>query len=66
MLLDDDGAGPLAVAAATVNRRLWTRGGRQPTRAGLLALLADAGFAALEVHPTGCGYFSLVTGVRPR
>lgn len=66
MLLDDDGAGPPAVAAADLNMVLWTRQGRQPTRRALFALLAGAGFEALDAAATGCGYFSLVTGTKPR
>lgn len=65
MLLEDEGPSALGAAAAHLQMCLWTRAGRQPTRAGLVALLTDAGFAGVEVVPTGCGAYSLVTGLRP-
>lgn len=65
MVLEDGGPSALAAAAAHLNMCLWTRAGRQPTRAGLVALLTDAGFVGVEVAPTGCGAFSLATGLRP-
>jgi trans-aconitate methyltransferase len=63
MVLDDD-SGPLAVAAASVNMLLWTRGGRQHRRTDLLGWLGEAGFVDLHHQPVA-GYFELLTGRRP-
>lgn len=64
MVLDDDDGGPLAVAAASVNMLLWTRGGRQHRRGDLLGWLAAAGFEDLRHQPVA-GYFELLSGRRP-
>lgn len=57
----DDGGGPLAVAAASVNMLLWTRTGRQHRRGDLLAWLGAAGFADVGHRPV-VGHFELLTG----
>ncbi len=63
MLLDDDGAGPVAAASFSMLMLLATQG-QQFTLGELAAILEGAGFAgvgALPTHP----YFSVVTGYKP-
>lgn len=65
-MLLDDGPGPAAIAAANLNMALWTRAGYQRSRAELVALLTDVGFDTPTVTPVDGGYFTLVTGRKPR
>jgi hypothetical protein len=63
MLLRDDRSGPLATAGFSVVMIAWTEG-QQYTSAALSAMLAETGFVGIRVVPT-CGYYSIVTGVKP-
>jgi cyclopropane fatty-acyl-phospholipid synthase-like methyltransferase len=63
MLLDDDHAGPFAVAASSLSMLLWC-GGQQYTGPELTAMLRESGFREERVIPT-FGYWSIVTGVKP-
>ncbi len=63
MLLDDDGAGPLAAASFAVMLLLAT-GGRQYAARELAELFAAAGFTDVDVSPAW-GYYSLITARKP-
>ncbi|EFL50270.1 O-methyltransferase family 2 [Solidesulfovibrio fructosivorans JJ]] len=63
MLLDDDGAGPLAAAAFSVMLLLAT-GGRQYSARELAAMLTEAGFTDVGVSPA-YGYYALITARKP-
>lgn len=63
-MLLEEGGGPLSVALFSLTMFAATRG-RQRTGRQLGALLAGAGFRAVEVVPAG-GYFSLVLARKPR
>jgi hypothetical protein len=63
LLLDDDRPGPVAVASYSVAMLLWTEG-KQYSGRELAAMLAEAGFADVEVKRT-FGYWGLVTGRKP-
>ncbi|MEJ2760968.1 MAG: methyltransferase [Gammaproteobacteria bacterium] len=63
MLLNDDGAGPLAAAAFSVAMLHGTQG-QQFTFAQLRELLEGAGFTEVSALST-YGYYSLVSGIRP-
>jgi len=63
MLLDDDGAGPVAAASFSLLMLLATQG-QQFTFGELKAILEEAGFVRVgttETHP----YYSVVTGHKP-
>lgn len=62
MLLDDDKAGPGTVAAFSVSMLFGTHG-KQYSGRELSAVLAQAGFGAIQVTPT-FGYWSVVTGTK--
>jgi SAM-dependent methyltransferase len=64
ILYNDEKGGPLAAAAMSVQMLLFCEGGRQYSGRDLTAMLADAGFAELEVNPT-FGYWSIVSGRKP-
>jgi len=64
MLLEEDKAGPLPVATASLNMLLWTEGGKQHTGEQIRDCLEEVGFSSIEIH-RACGYFSLVVGVKP-
>ena len=64
MLMDDDGCGPLPVAAFSLLMLLVTKG-RQFSLPELRTFLERAGFTGIESWRTGGGYFSLVTGIKP-
>ena len=63
MLLDDDGAGPLAAASFSVMLLLAT-GGRQYAARELAAMLQEAGFTDVGVSPA-YGYYALLTARKP-
>ena len=63
MLLDDDGAGPLAAATFSLVMLLGTRG-QQYTFARLRELLRNAGFTDVRVDAT-FAYHSVVSAVKP-
>ena len=63
MLLNDEKTGPFAVAAYSVFMLLATYG-QQYSGPELVEMLAEAGFAQIEVKPT-FGHWSIVTGVKP-
>ena len=63
LLLDDERPGPVAVAAYSVAMLLWTEG-QQYSGRELAAMLAEVGFADVEVKRT-FGYWGLVTGRKP-
>lgn len=62
MLLDDDGAGPLAAATFSLVMLLGTHG-RQYTLGELGMLLKEAGFSSIASTNT-YSYYSLVSGIR--
>jgi acetylserotonin N-methyltransferase len=64
MLMDDDGCGPLPVAAFSIMMLLGTRG-KQYSLAELRAFLEGAGFVDVEAVQTGGGYYSLVSARKP-
>lgn len=63
MLYNVEKTGPLMAAAYSVAMLLWTEG-QQYSGNELSALLAEAGFADIEVQPS-FGYWSIVTGRKP-
>jgi hypothetical protein len=63
MLLDDDGAGPLAAASFSIMMLLAT-GGRQYGARELASMLEAAGFVDVGVT-AAYGYFSLITARKP-
>ncbi len=63
MLLDDDGAGPVAAASFSVLMLLATQG-QQFTFGELRAILERAGFAGITAVPTA-GYYAVTTGYKP-
>lgn len=64
MLFDDDKTGPFAVAGFNINMLVWSVDGEQYSGRDVAQLLADAGFAAIEIKPT-FGYYRIVTGIKP-
>jgi hypothetical protein len=64
MLMDDDGCGPLPVAAFALMMLLITKG-RQFTLPDIRAFLERAGFERIETWRTGGGYYSLVSAHKP-
>ncbi len=64
MLMDDDGCGPLPVAAFSLLMLIGTKG-RQYSLPELRGFLEQAGFVDVEASETGGGYYSLVTARRP-
>ena len=64
MLMDDDGAGPLPVAAFSLLMLIGTKG-RQYSLPELRDFLEGAGFVDVEAQQTGGGYYSLVSARRP-
>lgn len=63
MLYDEGKAGPFTVAGYNVSMLLWTEG-QQFSGEELAQMLAEAGFAAIEVIST-FGYWGIVTGRKP-
>jgi hypothetical protein len=61
ILYDDDKAGPFPAAAFDIVMLLWTPEGQHLSGREVSAMLAEAGFADIEVQPT-FGYWSIVTG----
>jgi hypothetical protein len=64
ILYNDEKSGPLAAAAMSVQMLLFYEGGRQYSGRELTAMLAESGFAEVEVRPTS-GYWSIVSGRKP-
>lgn len=64
MLMDDDGCGPLPVAAFSLMMLLITKG-RQFSLPDIRTFLERAGFRRIEAWQTGGGYYSLVSGYKP-
>jgi hypothetical protein len=64
MLLDDDQAGPVAVAGYSVGMLAWSPDGGQYSGKELSEMLAEAGFGQIEAKPS-FGYNSIVTGIKP-
>lgn len=64
MLMDDDGCGPLPVAAFSVLMLLGTKG-RQYSLRELAAILERVGFVDVGAATTGGGYYSLVSATKP-
>jgi acetylserotonin N-methyltransferase len=64
MLMDDDGCGPLPVAAFSLLMLVGTKG-RQYTLPELRQFLESAGFIDIETARTGGGYYSLVSARKP-
>lgn len=64
MLMDDDGCGPLPVAAFSLLMLIGTKG-RQYSLPELRDFLEQAGFVDVQASGTGGGYYSLVTARRP-
>jgi acetylserotonin N-methyltransferase len=64
MLMNDDGTGPLPVAAFAVLMLLGTKG-RQYSLPELRTFLEQAGFRNVEARRTGGGYYSLVSARKP-
>jgi acetylserotonin N-methyltransferase len=64
MLMDDDGCGPLPVAAFSMLMLIGTRG-RQYSLPELRGFLEPAGFTGVEAFSTGGGYYSLVVARKP-
>jgi len=64
MLMDDDGCGPLPVAAFSLLMLIGTKG-RQYSLPELRDFLVGAGFVDVEAAGTGGGYYSLVSARRP-
>jgi hypothetical protein len=63
MLLHDDKSGPLAAAGYSVVMVAWTEG-EQYTSKELSTMLDEVGFVSIRTVAT-CGYYSIVTGVKP-
>jgi 3-hydroxy-5-methyl-1-naphthoate 3-O-methyltransferase len=64
MLMDDDGCGPLPVAAFAMLMLLITKG-RQYSMPEIRVFLERAGFRDIEAWRTGGGYYSLISGRKP-
>jgi acetylserotonin N-methyltransferase len=64
MLMDDDGCGPLPVAAFSLLMLLGTKG-RQYSLPELRGFLEAAGFVDVESSLNGGGYYSLVVARKP-
>lgn len=60
MLYNEEKTGPLMAAVYSVAMLLWTEG-QQYSGHELAAILAEAGFAEIEVKPS-FGYWSIITG----
>lgn len=63
MLLDDDKAGPPAVAGYNILMMLWTEG-QQFSGAELVDMLSEVGFTEVSARRT-CGHWGIVTGRKP-
>jgi cyclopropane fatty-acyl-phospholipid synthase-like methyltransferase len=63
MLLDDDKAGPPAVAGYNVTMMLWTEG-QQFSGAELVELLSEVGFVEVSARRT-CGHWGIAIGLKP-
>ena len=63
ILFDDDKAGPFAAAGYNIGMLIWSADGGQYSGRELSEMLAEAGFAQIEVKPT-FGYNSIVTGIK--
>jgi 3-hydroxy-5-methyl-1-naphthoate 3-O-methyltransferase len=64
ILMDDDGAGPLAAAAFSLLMLIGTKG-RQYSLPELRHILESAGFVDIEAARTSGGYYSLVSARKP-
>jgi hypothetical protein len=64
MLYNDDKTGPFAAAGLSAVMLGWTTG-TQLSSAELVEMLTAAGFVGIETKPT-FGYYSIVTGVKPK
>lgn len=64
LLYHDDGSGPLAAAAYSVIMLGWTEG-KQYSGAEITRLLDDVGFREIKITPA-LGYYSVITGIKPK